>query len=94
MSETLKPCPFCGGYNRRICQVPTYYTLNPHIWYVKCWDCEAQGSRHFTEDEAFNAWNTRAERTCRNEHGHCSECAAVMYDAPSYCPNCGARVVK
>lgn len=34
-----------------------------------------------------------AERTCRNEHGHCSVCGAIMYDAPNYCQNCGAEVV-
>lgn len=33
------------------------------------------------------------ERTCRNEHGNCSICGAIMYDAPNYCQNCGARVV-
>ena len=37
--------------------------------------------------------NARAERTCRNEHGHCSICGAIMYDAPNYCANCGAKVV-
>lgn len=30
--------------------------------------------------------------TCENVHGHCSECGAVMYDAPNFCPNCGRRV--
>ena len=57
---------------------------------------------------AAKAWNTRAERTCElMSHGGigghvplftCMSCDALFYgdargDAPSYCPNCGARVV-
>ena len=62
-----------------------------------------------TKEEAAAVWNRRAERTCRMKvHAAtcmriCSECGAAYgifvktpYDfkAPSYCPNCGARVVQ
>ncbi len=72
-----------------------------------------------TEAEAIEAWNSRAERVCRDVNGNphdftCSECGASMYtqvdecwtmiarggrcddviENPSYCPNCGAKVVE
>lgn len=37
--------------------------------------------------------NARAELTCENVGGHCSERGSVMYDAPNNCPNCGAKVI-
>ena len=48
------------------------------------------------------AGNRRAGRTChivggdRHNHApHCDLCGAVVQDAlPSFCPHCGARVVK
>lgn len=43
--------------------------------------------------ESIKAWNSRAERTCKNENGYCTKCGALMYDAPNYCPNCEARRV-
>jgi len=88
MSE-LKPCPFCGG---------EAITIQEHGWWVVCADCSAEvgfegmsdtsgcyGS-YQTEAEAIEAWNTRAERTCKLiRHGSlanmpsficwsCSEC--------------------
>lgn len=59
-------------------------------------------------EQAIAAWNTRAERTCRNTDDdcdawfECSECGLhskleIMsggYGIPNYCPNCGARVVS
>jgi predicted amidophosphoribosyltransferase len=54
------------------------------------------------------AWNTRAERTCRIEPGtdeetakrgpfesylSCSECRGPIQHT-NYCPNCGAKVVE
>lgn len=53
-----------------------------------------------TEFAAAEAWNTRAERTCRikeDETGFlvCSECGAVQPEEwmVYYCWSCGARVV-
>ena len=79
MSE-LKPCPFCGG------EAHTYHN---NLWHVGCENalngCVTM-SAFVTEAEAIDAWNARAERTCRLiRHGSlanmpsfvcwsCSEC--------------------
>ena len=57
----LKPCPFCGGE-------ATFHTYG-RTCNVVCDDCLI-GTRleHIDEYEvAIDAWNTRAERTCRME---------------------------
>ena len=58
--------------------------------------------------ESIKAWNSRAERTCKQEErgwgtegdharvwltcGH--DCMVpTVQDLPNYCPNCGAKVV-
>lgn len=45
--------------------------------------------------EAIEAWNTRAERTCKNRGGHmgCSECGWYLNENARYCDGCGAKVV-
>lgn len=56
MSETLKPCPFCG--------LPPYEDVQnvPHcpnevaVW---CTGCNVNGPRKVAEAEAIAAWNTR-----------------------------------
>ena len=51
-------------------------------------------------ENTYNAWNTRAERTCKNISGknwwafECSECGEMIEQGvPEYCPECGAKVV-
>lgn len=58
----LKPCPSCG---------------NDHIWiedidargevefYAFCPSCGMKGGNRKTPEEAAEAWNTRAEQTCK-----------------------------
>lgn len=61
------------------------------------------------KQEAIDAWNTRAERTCRIvPNGHlftlsdgtelyesaCSECGAYLGDEDNYCSICGAKVIE
>ena len=50
----LKPCPFCGGKD-----VQRVWKWD--VCYVKCQACGARASRHWTTDEAIEAWNMRAE---------------------------------
>lgn len=100
MSETLKPCPFCGG--EVFMSVSDYG--DTHYWRVHCngGKCPFYVSAVFyTEAEAVKAWNTRAERTCRNSADapsifRCSECQLAEFDFGkwNYCPNCGARIER
>lgn len=98
----LKPCPFCGGEAELVIDEPFR-----GFTFVECHECGARGSIS-KEREAIKAWNTRAERTCRNlyEPGlfKCSECGAfsmqkIVYRdgtpaTPKCCPWCGAKVVE
>lgn len=99
MSEELLPCPFCGG--------EAHISASSDGYGVECWNrrcIDIQLEQIPTEAEAIEAWNTRAERTCRNTWDieltgrlrfKCSECGAVSLDVtPRYCPACGARVVE
>lgn len=59
----LKPCPFCpdGGDP----EITTYevYSLamySPDKWKVVCQKCDVTMDGKDTEEEATNAWNTRA----------------------------------
>lgn len=98
----LKPCPFCGGEG-------DWYEVKPGYGYVSCDTCDATIGCFdaLPKQDAIDAWNTRAERTCRNteQPGEgfftCSACngSAVIewttggWGKPNYCPTCGARVV-
>ena len=54
MATELKPCPFCG------CEaVTTTSILDEH--YVICTNCTCAGPGGWSEQEAIEAWNRRAE---------------------------------
>lgn len=117
--EELKPCQFCGSENCETYKVDeTVFSQNQYLtmredmmklilWGAGCYDCSAQVYGFDTEQEAIEAWNTRAERTCENVSEYCNEfyCSncgceldfitdndAMRGGRPNYCPNCGAKV--
>lgn len=98
MSE-LKPCPFCGGEAEVHPSNDWDAKFIGATFFVWCDRCESRGDYYNTEAEAIEAWNTRAERTCRREVESeaciCSECGGSLpqWARCNYCPNCGARVI-
>lgn len=48
----LKPCPFCGGKG----EIQGLYGA-----FVSCIDCYIEGPYKAFEEEAIEAWNTRAD---------------------------------
>ena len=59
MSETLLPCPFCGG-EADIEEIPgSPFTNDPYMWAVGCEECNI-GWYEETKEEAIAAWNRRA----------------------------------
>lgn len=94
----LKPCPFCGGTDIRI---KRDLTCGFETFSVQCMVCDAPQNYHDSERGAIDAWNTRAERTCKQKRlfnlvsrecdGEYSEWHGE--EKPNYCPNCGAKVV-
>lgn len=100
--DELKPCPFCGGVAEVTHMQHRFYT-DVEWWWVGCTNdkCPAQpfeGITFDSEQEATDAWNTRAERTCKRfwtgAEMICSSCAHQLNKIARYCPNCGAKVVE
>lgn len=106
MTELL-PCPFCGG-EARIIAKPYEPKVCVGCDDDTCLGFSGLGWLYDSEKEATEAWNRRAERTCRMEYNeqwshdeyyptecyNCSECGHMTYDGvPTFCPNCGAKVV-
>ena len=124
MTRELKPCPFCGEKAEVYkADAPFYPRLHKEGWYVECLgmncpadlginseNCEGSFGMFGTKAEAVEAWNTRAERTCKNEATgsdfKCSECGCKVVGSDywteanicngdwNYCPNCDAKVVE
>lgn len=77
MNIYLKPCPFCGGEALLGLRFPGDYPFRPYErrWAtVSCGRCAARvtragldGTEEGAAKDAAEAWNTRAERTCRVE---------------------------
>jgi hypothetical protein len=120
MSE-LKFCPFCGGKARIVSDYSSEHDKTRWSLWHEC--CEHEGSGlgyghalfpwfetpwYDTEEEAVNAWNARAERTCTaiplepfvvtlnhldfTQWCRCSECGSAMPSWSKHCPGCGAKV--
>ena len=57
MSETLKPCPFCGGP----AEASSVRNDRRRPSIIICASCEAAGSEASTAKGAVAAWNTRTD---------------------------------
>lgn len=99
--EGLKPCPFCG------CEVDNHkddcYFRMYSVAFADSLVFGKPGMNvHVSARELRDAWNTRAERTCRKVPGKmrygdrkpkCSECGYGLGDPRwTHCPSCGAKV--
>lgn len=60
MTDTLKPCPFCGTHETSEGDCVGVNNLNDLTFWVSCSKCGADGPREETEAEAIAAWNRRA----------------------------------
>ena len=104
MSEELRECPHCGA-TRGLYTLDEYGGLcadDDLITQIFCDNCKSafENERANNGKELIEAWNTRAEHTCRWKHVEgtwfMSECGE-RYDRvipDNYCPNCGAKVVS
>ena len=105
MTSALKPCPFCGGepdeyegdYGNGICCTGCGAMVGEPI------HMDYRVTERVSIEQAIEAWNTRAERTCKNlkqpgyNYMKCSACGEKAYQGDrqySYCPWCGAEVVE
>ena len=55
MIEKFKPCPFCGSDRALTC------SDDEGLFYIWCESCGARTAKKDAEDEAREAWNSRAE---------------------------------
>lgn len=95
----LKPCPFCGG-RPIILNAPWAKYRGDYMKQVHCKSTHCVTLGLFRdEEEAIEAWNTRAERTCKPKPGNLQgivvcECGDPFPEYYEYCPYCGAKVVE
>lgn len=108
MAEELKPCPFCGeehvkvaytGYENEGCVLNTIGCST-----TNCPGHIAGSWRYFSRERAIEAWNTRAERTCKfvadamntawDDDDNEIETGEVDDDADMSCGNCGYPMMR
>ena len=100
MNIYLKPCPFCGG--EASLYGGTNFETGRSAYYVECSDplcpvCPTTPTADLiaykTEAKAAEAWNTRAERTCRVESERIIDCGyAVQRTEWTFDLSCGHSV--
>ena len=95
----LLPCPYCGGEAE-------FRDGSSTAPYIRCKSCGCRTGSGRSCEKLVERWNRRAERTCRvvrygepsstgvPRERHCSECGGRLTRFGSYCPHCGAKIVK
>ena len=94
--DELKPCPFCG------LDTPDYCDEHGGDWhFIQCrsLECQAEGSRARSKDEAIAAWNRRAPASpsALSEAKEAVFLAAISDHRSIHCPNgarCGTETCK
>jgi Lar family restriction alleviation protein len=82
VSNTLLPCPFCGGNDIQIDEMESFWDKNETSWRVLCIDCIAETAGD-TKEQAIAAWNRRADaRQLALKTRVCPMCE----DCPDGCP--------
>ena len=94
MSETLKPCPFCGG--EAVLIEPNEHWSFYHVYCVNecCIGWKSIEASFFVADEAITAWNTRVELgsgTCHMSFIDEYETASGEEEYLCECSECGYR---
>lgn len=93
MTELLL-CPFCGG---EAVLHPTYDMDTGGVdgWFAWCdndtCECKPETGQFLTEAEAIEAWNSRAERTCKL---HDCEGSFSAVNKPVWRCDCGAFMTQ
>ena len=84
MDIKFKTCPFCGG--EVVSPGAIYYSNGTNLFHFvnHKQDCILFGKVIDLLPHEFEAWNTRAERTCRMEHNERKRGV--------YCSHCGKRM--
>lgn len=88
MSEELRPCGFCGHDEARVIVVDKVTDAGCEeatvpLYAASCPYCGARGPMALSEDEAVEAWNRRAGRTCHMVRDNLTD--------TTYCDVCGER---
>lgn len=79
MTDTLKPCPFCGGKP----ELGSYG--KSRNWIVVCSKCEVETKIYETEHEAVKAWNARPiEDELNDEIKHLREVLERIKEVSNY----------
>lgn len=60
IAPVLRPCPFCGGEDIRVCLALPRFHDETTKYYVACIYCKCRTGSFETKSEAEKAWNRRS----------------------------------
>lgn len=63
---SLRPCPFCGGAEQRVCGV--LMDEGKWSWDVECEGCGQKTKYYESEQAALQAWNRRYQQEVEQKH--------------------------